>query len=232
MERSEVWESGIVGIGVEKSLSGEGRVEDDSLKAHLGGYEAGLEVAAKRFLTEFFDYVTGAVGSDSPIVGTLVYVAWGAVDKYLWRFMEERFHQPAGSHDKLILEPLVAPAKVAEEMVVGDIVGLEMTCCHVIACDKLTFGIVVEETDNTLGRPQGVVLSGETDDMTIILTTLNDGREQFAMVLHLTPASPTYPMARNEMNLAFEKAVEGTVIDFCIDMNIEVTMVGETLYKP
>ena len=151
MERSEVWESGIVGIGVEKSLSGEGGVEDDSLKAHLGGYETGLKVAAKRFLTEFSDYVTGTVGSDSPIVGTLVDVAWNAVDKYLWRFMEERFHQPAGSYDELIFEPLVAPAEIAKEMVVGDIVGLEMTCCHVIACDKLTFGIVVEETDDTLG---------------------------------------------------------------------------------
>lgn len=75
-------------------------------------------------------------------------------------------------------------------------------------------------------------MSGETDNMTIVLTTLNDGREQFAMVLHLTPASPADPMARNEVNLSFEKAVEGTVIDFCIDMNIEVTVIGETLYKP
>ena len=68
--------------------------------------------------------------------------------------------------------------------------------------------------------------------MTIVLSTFNDGGEQLAMILYLTPASPADPMARNEMNLAFEKAVEGTVIDFCIDMNIEVTMVGETLYKP
>lgn len=60
--------------------------------------------------------------------------------------------------------------------------------------------------------------------MTIILTTLNDGREQFAMVLHLTPASPTYPMTWDEVNLALEKAAEGGLVDFCIDMNVEVSM--------
>ncbi len=151
MEWSEVWKSGIVGVVVEKSLNSEGRVEDDSLQAHLGRNEAGLEVATEGGLTEFFDYVSGTVGSDSPVVGTFVDVAWSAVDKYLWRFVEERFHQPTGSYDEFVLEPLVAPLEVAKEMVMGDIVGLEMTSCHVVACDELTFGVFVEKTDDALG---------------------------------------------------------------------------------
>ncbi len=97
-----------------------------------------------------------------------------------------------------------------------------MSCSHVEPGNKLFIRILIKETYYPFRIPHRVVESAQTNNVTIVFSTIQNSFQKFFLIQYLTPSTPANPISGNELNLASKKLFKRGDVNFFVNMNIKI----------